>query len=124
MAITGTDGDYRLLELPPGTYTIAFELAGFQTQVRSDVHLTVGFSGKVDVVMKIGELSETVQASGQSPVVDTVNATGQTTILQDQLRNIPIDATMQEMLPLAAGVTMQSKPDVGDSNLAARSAII
>ena len=33
-------------------------------------------------------------------------------------------ATMQEMLPLAAGLSMQSKPDVGDSNLAARSAII
>src|SRR6185295_11989521 len=49
--VTGADGDYRLLELPPGTYTIAFELSGFQTQVRSDVHLTVGFAGKVDVVM-------------------------------------------------------------------------
>jgi hypothetical protein len=44
--------------------------------------------------------------------------------MQDQLRSIPMGGTMQEMLPLAAGVSMQSKPDVGDSNLAARSAII
>ena len=123
-AVTGIDGDYRVLELPPGTYSIAFELSGFQTQLRTDVHLTVGLAGKVDVVMKIGALSETIQVSGQSPVVDTVNVTGQTTLMQDQLRTIPMGGTMQEMLPLAAGVSMQSKPDVGDSNLAARSAII
>ena len=123
-AVTSTDGDYRLLELPPGVYTVAFELSGFQTSVRTDVHLTTGSAGRVDVVMKIGALSETVQVSGQSPVVDTVNVAGQTTLMQDQLRSIPMGGTMQEMLPLAAGLSMQTKPDVGDSNLASRSAII
>ena len=123
-AVTGVDGDYRMLDLPAGTYNIAFELSGFQTQLRTDVHLTVGIAGKVDVVMKIGALSETIQVSGQSPVVDTVNVTGQTTLVQDQLRTIPMGGTMQEMLPLAAGVSTQNKPDVGDSNLADRSAIV
>ena len=46
-AVTGVDGDYRLLDLPPGTYSIGFELSGFQTQLRTDVHLTVGIAGKV-----------------------------------------------------------------------------
>ena len=123
-AVTGADGDYRMLELPRGTYSISFELSGFQTQLRTDVNLTVGLAGKVDVVMKIGALEETVQVSGQSPVVDTVNVTGQTTLVQDQLRTIPMGGTMQEMLPLAAGVSTQNKPDVGDSNLADRSAIV
>jgi hypothetical protein len=62
--------------------------------------------------------------TGLSPVVDTVHTTGNTTLVQDQLRSIPMGGTMQEMLPLAAGVTMQDKPDVGDSNLASRSAIV
>ncbi len=122
--VTGVDGDYRVLELPPGVYSVAFELSGFQTTARTDVHLTVGFAGRIDIVMKVGALSETVQVSGLSPVVDTVNTTGQTTLMQDQLRTIPMGGTMQEMLPLAAGVSMQAKPDVGDSNLAARSSII
>ena len=122
--ITGADGDYRLLELPPGVYTVTFELTGFQTSARTDVHLTTGSAGRVDVVMKIGALSETVQVSGLSPVVDTVNVAGQTTLVQEQLRSIPMGGTMQEMLPLAAGLSMQTKPDVGDSNLASRSAII
>jgi hypothetical protein len=122
--VTGVDGDYKLLELPPGIYSLSFELSGFQTQIRTDVNLTVGLAGKVDVVLKIGALEETVQVSGQSPVVDTVNVTGQTTLVQDQLRSIPMGGTMQEMLPLAAGVSTQNKPDVGDSNLADRSAIV
>ena len=122
--VTGVDGDYRLLELPSGTYKVTFELNGFQTSVREDLHLSVGLAGRVDVTMKIGGLEETVQVSGVSPVVDTVNVTGQTTLLQDQLRTIPMGGTMQEMLPLAAGVSIQTKPDVGDSNLAARAAII
>jgi hypothetical protein len=123
-AVTSGEGDYRLLELPPGVYSVTFELSGFQTSVRTDVHLTTGSAGRVDVVMRIGALSETVQVSGQSPVVDTVNVAGQTTLMQDQLRSIPMGGTMQEMLPLAAGLSMQAKPDVGDSNLASRSAII
>ena len=45
--VTGVDGDYRLLELPPGVYSVTFELSGFQTSARTDVHLTVGFAGKV-----------------------------------------------------------------------------
>src|SRR5436190_24217695 len=37
-AVTGADGDYRLLELPPGAYTVTFELSGFQTSVRTQHH--------------------------------------------------------------------------------------
>ena len=45
-AVTGVDGDYRLLELPPGVYRVAFELSGFQSTVRTDVHLTTGSAGR------------------------------------------------------------------------------
>src|ERR1043165_6960801 len=38
--VSGVDGDYRILELPPGVYTVAFELSGFQTSARTDIHLT------------------------------------------------------------------------------------
>src|SRR2546422_10611414 len=38
-AVSGGDGDYRLLELPPGAYTLTFAPAGFQTSARTDVQL-------------------------------------------------------------------------------------
>ena len=122
--VTGVDGGYRFPDLPPGTYAVQFELQGFQTAVYTDIRLTVGLVGRVDGTLKIGALNESIEVTGLSPVVDTVNTTGNTTLVQDQLRSIPMGGTMQEMLPLAAGVTMQDKPDVGDSNLASRSAIV
>lgn len=123
-AVTTAEGDYRILDLPPGTYSVAFELSGFQTVTFTDVRLTVGLAGRIDATMKVGTLSESVTVTGLSPVVDTINTTGNTTLVQDQLRTIPMGGTMQEMLPLAAGVTMQGAPDVGDSNLASRSGIV
>ncbi len=123
-AMTTLEGVYRILDLPPGTYAVQFELQGFRTAVYTDIHLTLGLAGRVDGVLKVGALSETVQVRGGSPVVDPVNTTGNTTLAQVQLRSIPMGGTMQEMLPLAAGVTLQGKPDVGDSNLASRTGII
>src|SRR5713101_1154671 len=73
--VTGTDGDYRILDLPPGTYSVQFELQGFQTSVYTDIRLTVGLAGRIDGVLKIGALSETIQVTGMSPVVDTVHTT-------------------------------------------------
>src|SRR5262249_15980963 len=40
--VTGTDGEYRFPDLPPGTYAVQFELQGFQTAVYTDIRLTVG----------------------------------------------------------------------------------
>src|SRR5262245_54525844 len=60
-AVTGPDGDYRVLDLPVGTYSVQFELQGFQTAIHTDIRLTVGIAGRVDGLMKIGAITETVQ---------------------------------------------------------------
>ena len=115
------DGNYKILDLPaPGVYRVVFSLPGFQTFVRDGLNLSVGFAGRVDAVMKIGAVSQTVEVTGASPVVDTVNTAVQTTLPQDQLVNIPRGANLQEMEPMVAGLNLAGKPDVGDSNLASR----
>jgi len=53
-----------------------------------------------------------------------VSTTGQTTLQEQELRDTPRGLSMQELLPLAAGVSLAGKPDVGDSNLANRSTVI
>jgi len=122
---TDADGNYKVLDLPaPGAYRASFELQGFQTFVRADINLTVGFSAKVDATMKVGEVTQTVEVSGASPVVDTVNTAGQTTLQEEQIQVIPKGELLQEMMPMVAGLNLAGKPDVGDSNLAARAATI
>ncbi len=122
---TDQDGNYQVLDLPaPGVYKLNFAHSGFQTFVRADLNLNVGFAARVDVVMKVGQVEQTVEVTGSSPVVDTVNTSGGTTLQMAEILDTPKGLGLQELLPMAAGVSMSGKPDVGDSNLAARSAII
>src|ERR1700693_2211271 len=124
-AVTDQDGNYRVLDLPaPGVYKVSFARPGFQTFVRTDLNLNVGFAARVDAVMKVGQVEQTVEVTGSSPVVDTVNTAGGTTLQREEIELTPKGLGLQELLPMSAGVSLQGKPDVGDSNLAARSAII
>src|SRR5262245_44015880 len=64
--VTDERGEYRLTPLPIGTYTVDYELSGFQTLRLSEIRLSAGFSAKLDQSMKIGTLAETVTVSGQT----------------------------------------------------------
>ena len=80
-AVTDAEGNYRLRDLPaPGMYRIVFELTGFQTIAFDGVSLTAGFTARIDAAMKVSAVSETVEVSGQSPVVDTVSVAGVSSI--------------------------------------------
>ena len=65
--VTDSGGYYRLLNLPPGTYTIAAELSGFATSRREGIIMRAGTTFTVDVQMKVGTLSETITVTGDSP---------------------------------------------------------
>ena len=67
VAVTDERGDYRLTPLPIGTYTVEFTLSGFQAVRREGIRLTVGFSAKIDLQLKVGSLEETITVSGATP---------------------------------------------------------
>jgi hypothetical protein len=118
-------GDYSALNLPaPGIYHVKFTLQGFETFERSDLNLTVGFAARVDATMQVGAVTQTVNVTGSSPVVDTVNSAVGTTISREQVYDMPKSPGMQEMQPMAEGVSMVGPPDVGDSQMVDRASII
>ena len=124
---TSTDsaGNYKLVDLPaPGVYRVTFEVQGFQAFVRDGLNLSVGFNARVDVAMKVGSVTQTVEVSGESPVVDTVSNAGQTTLQLEQLQTAPRGASIQELIPMVSGMNVSGKPDVGDSNLAVRASYV
>ena len=119
--ISDSEGNYKVLDLPaPAVYRISFAAHGFATYVQAGLNLSVGFTARVDAVMKLGAISQTVEVSGASPVVDTVSTAVQTTIPQEEVQNIPRGANLQEMEPMVTGLNLAGKPDVGDSNFASR----
>ena len=123
--VTDAAGVYKFLDLPaPGVYSISFASPGFQTQAHEGVNLGVGFTAKIDAKMQVGAVSQTVKVSGASPVIDTVAASTSSTLQRSEIIDTPKGVGLQELLPMSTGVTLQGKPDVGDSNLAARSAVV
>lgn len=121
--VTDAGGNYRVVNLPVGAYRVTYELTGFQTSVREDLRLSVGFVAKVDIVLKIGSLNETVTVSGESPVVDVANTSASTNFPVETLESLPKGRGLFDLIPMASGVSIAAAPDVGDSNLANRSNI-
>jgi hypothetical protein len=83
MSVTDDRGEYRLTPLPIGTYAVDYSLAGFQGIRREGLRLTIGFTAKVDVVMKVGALAETLTVSGAAPVVDVTSTATSTQLTKE-----------------------------------------
>jgi hypothetical protein len=118
-AVSGPDGSYRFSDLPAGVYKLRFELAGFKPFIRDDLRLTVGFGAKIDVVMEVGGLEESITVSGQSPVVDVTSTTASVAFTREILEETPRGRDLQNIFAMAPGVT-QATPDVGGSTIANR----
>jgi hypothetical protein len=117
--VTDSEGAYRFVDLPAGTYNLKFELTGFSTLIREDLRLTVGFTARVDESMKVGAMSESVTVSGQSPIVDITSTSAAVAFTKEVLENVPRGRDLQNVLAMAPGVT-QATMDVGGSTLAQR----
>jgi hypothetical protein len=88
-AVTDSAGQYRIVDLPPGTYTIAFSLPGFRTVRREGIILQGAFAAQVNGEMQVGALEETITVTGESPIVDVVNNRSQFVANREILDAIP-----------------------------------
>ena len=111
-AVTNETGAYTLTGLPPGSYAVAFDLAGFGAQKRENVEVQVNRTTRVDVELSVGALQETVTVSGASPVVDVSSTTTQTNITRDLYEAIPTGRNPWVMAGLVPGV-VTGRLDVG-----------
>src|SRR3982750_2067347 len=70
---TDSAGQYKIVDLVPGVYTVTFTLTGFTTVKREGIELTSSFTANVSADLRVGTLEETITVSGQSPTVDVQN---------------------------------------------------
>src|SRR2546422_11550082 len=103
VAVTQADGGYRFGELPPGVYRLKFELSGFNTLVREELRLTVGFEARVDAPLTIGAVQESVTVSGESPVVDFAKTTTAANLSKDQIAMLPVGRGFQQLYAMTPG---------------------
>src|SRR5262245_7819274 len=82
-AASDASGQYKIIELPPGVYTVTFTLTGFSSIRREGVELTTGFTATINTELRVGNIAETITVSAQSPVVDTQNVRQQAVMTRD-----------------------------------------
>ena len=66
-AVSERNGAYRFPGLPPGVYTVSFEMAGFGRLVREGIRVETGFNAEVNARLKVGGLREAMTVSGAAP---------------------------------------------------------
>jgi len=111
---TGADGIYRFSAIPPGDYTVRYELSGFETQIHEGLRVGLGFTATVNVELRVARLSESVTVSGQSPVVDVATTKTSTNFDAQQLASLPNARDFWSILAAAPAIQMQ-RIDVGGS---------
>jgi hypothetical protein len=112
-AVSDENGQYRIIDLRPGTYELTFTLVGFNT-IKRDFELPANFTATINVELSVGTLQESVTVSGASPVVDVASNQTQQTLTREMLDAVPTSRTIQGLGQLVVGVTL-SQPDVGGS---------
>jgi hypothetical protein len=90
-AVTGADGFYSVLQLPPGPYRITATLAGFRTVLREGVTVAVETTSRVDLQMTVGSVEESVTVTADAPLVETRSATLGTVIDEKKIVELPLN---------------------------------
>jgi hypothetical protein len=116
VGVTDAKGEFRVSPLPPGTFTVTYELSGFQTVKRDGVRLALGFTATLDQVLGIGTVQETVTVSGQSPLVDVKNPATSVDMSAESLEILPTNRDgLKAFMGTMPGV--RTNLDVGASSL-------
>jgi hypothetical protein len=102
-ATSDAQGQYKILDLRPGIYSVSFRLEGFSTVKRSDLSVAAGTTLPVNVEMHLGSVQETITVSAATPVVDVQNVRSQNVLSRDTLDAIPNAKNFQSLASLTVG---------------------
>ena len=112
--VTDSQGQYRIIELPPGVYAVTFTLGGFSPVTVEGIALTSGLTGTVHADLKVGSLAEAITVVGQSPLVDVQSTATQRVITRDILEALPTNKGIASFAALTPGITVgATSQDVG-----------
>ena len=104
-AVSDGAGQYKIVNLVSGTYTVTFTLSGFSTFKREGIVLTTNFTAQVNADLTVGALSEAITVTGGSPLVDVQSAQVSQQVTRETLDAIPTGRAVQAMGKLLAGIT-------------------
>src|SRR4051812_15268144 len=102
--VTDGSGQYRIIDLRGGTYTVTFTLSGFSSVKRDGVQLAGESVSVVNIEMRVGAVQETVTVNADAPTVDVQTTTRQTVMSKDVIGVLPTGRNYSSLGALLTGV--------------------
>src|SRR5216684_6926370 len=87
---TGSDGLYSFVNLNPGRYKIEAEKTGFKHFTRPEVAVEVNQSARIDVTLQVGDVTQTVEVTGETPLLQTETSSLGEVVEQRQATELPL----------------------------------
>jgi Carboxypeptidase regulatory-like domain/TonB dependent receptor/TonB-dependent Receptor Plug Domain len=103
--VSDAEGRFNAPFLVPGTYGVRAELQGFKAVDLKGVTVSLGRTTDLNIKMEVGGLTETVEVTGSTVVVDTTSATTGAILSSEMFEKIPVGRRMTDTLYLAPGVS-------------------
>ncbi|MCS7081261.1 MAG: carboxypeptidase-like regulatory domain-containing protein, partial [Chloracidobacterium sp.] len=113
-ATTNDDGVYQFIALPPGSYEISVEAAGFARAVNRNVTLTIGAAAQLDFTLRVGETTEEVVVTAETQVIESSRTSVAETINQRAINNLPTSSRNYVGFTLLTSTTTRdNQPKLG-----------
>src|SRR5207248_6229936 len=107
--LTNESGQYVASSFPTGRITVTVERSGFQKLVRSGIELTAADTLTVDLRLTVGNVQETVEVTGEAPLLQSQTAAVSTLINNQQMLEMPLNGrSLTQLLQLGAGAAPQN----------------
>jgi outer membrane receptor protein involved in Fe transport len=106
-AETDSSGFFYFQLLPPGDYTVTVTSSGFRGYRRSGISISVGSVPTLDILMEVGAVTQTVEVTGQAPIVDVTTSKVAVAIEQEDIDNLPKGRSYQSVISLAPGARQE-----------------
>ena len=108
--VTNDRGEWKILFLNPGHYSLTITANGFKAAQRSDIELQTADIKQIDVVLTLGANTETITVTADAPLIDTTSATSGTVIATEQIQEMPSFSRIPTLLAtLSPGVMAQDQ---------------
>jgi len=107
-ATTDGSGQYRIIDLRPGIYSLTFTLNGFTTVRREGIEVSGTQTVTIPIELRVGAIAETVTVTGESPVVDVQSARREVVMNNDIIQALPLARAAGALLNATPGLTVDT----------------
>src|SRR5260370_6132425 len=110
MVVSNEKGDFTIPKLEPGTYQLIGEQEGFKRTVVEGIELLVNQTARVDVVLQVGAVAESVEVAGSTPLVESETSSVGQVVERNLISDLPIKGRAVFDLALLTPATVPTNP--------------